>query len=693
MNNQLLLVLLCSSLLPMQLQAQQQRMVYTGDTLQNHALDEVVVTGQYEPQSIKNSVYRVRTITNEQIRLRASTTVENILNTQLGMRFSNDLTLGEADIQLMGMSGQNVKVLIDGIPLIDRGATKQSLSQVDVNNIERIEVVEGPMSVIYGTDALAGVINIITKKRPAEHSFVASARIQEESAGSEYNAFSNEGTHNGNLSLDWQQNGWQAKLSGSRNNFGGWQGNSQGRVLDWNPKDQWLASGTLGYRNQTLNTWYRLDYLDEDIYTPGALNPLNLRAVDKNYLSSRFTHMLQAEWGINDRLSFSGAASYQDYQRTTRTMRHDFQAGTSELTTGAGEQDTATFASAVFRGTLQYRLSDEIFLQPGIEINSNSGKGQRIEGMPTIMDYALFASAELKPTDWLNIRPGLRFIKNSVYDAPPVIPSLNTKFRISESVDIRAAYARGFRSPALRELYFTFFDANHSIRGNENLKAEYSNSFNTYVSWYGTDLGEWRVASTLGGFYNQFDNLITIGNAPDNPAVNTYINIDKFRTAGTTLENTVYWKNLEASLGVSYIGRHNRLSDTETNIPGMVWSPEVNSNIMYYIPKWKAGFNVFYKFNGSRPGYEAVEQPGGAIDIRRTSIAAYHNTDISLNKNITNFLTLIGGVRNLFDVTRIESNSLVGDGSAHSGAVTSLPVGYGRSFFLGLNFQWTKSTK
>src|SRR3546814_715382 len=108
---------------------------------------------------LKDSVYRVRTISNEQIRLRASISVENILNTQLGMRSSNDLTLGESDIQLMGMSGQNVKVLVDGIPLIDRGATKQSLSQVDVNNIDRIEVVEGPMSVTYGTDALAGVIN------------------------------------------------------------------------------------------------------------------------------------------------------------------------------------------------------------------------------------------------------------------------------------------------------------------------------------------------------------------------------------------------------------------------------------------------------------------------------------------------------------------------------------------------------
>ena len=589
----------------------------------------------------------------------------------------------------MGMSGQNVKVLIDGIPLVDRGATKQSLSQIDVNNIERIEVVEGPMSVTYGTDALAGVINIITKKGLSDDNLLISARIQEESAGSEYRAFHNEGTHNGNLTANWQRNGWIATALGSRNNFGGWQGGSRGRVLDWNPKDQWLASGTLGYRNQKIDTWYRLDYLDEDIYTPGPLNENNGRATDKNYLSTRYTHMLQTQWGINDRMSFTGSISYQDYERRTKTVRHDFRTGTSELTTGAGEQDVAKFASTVFRGTLQYKLSDKIFFQPGIEINSNQGNGQRIAGNPRINDYALFLSSELKPISWVNIRPGLRFIRNSVYDAPLAIPSLNTKFRLSESIDIRAAYARGFRSPALRELYFTFFDTNHSIAGNENLKAEYSNSFNAYISWYGTQLGAWRITSTVGGFHNLFNNLITVGTDPSNPTVNTYINIDKFRTTGTTLENTIYWKNLEASLGFSYIGRYNRLSETETNIPSMVWSPEVNSNIMYYIPKWGTGINLFYKFNGERPSYEAVTQTNGDVIINRASIAPYHNTDISVNKNITRYLTIVGGVRNLFDVTRIESTSLVGDG-AHSSAASSLPVSYGRSFFLGLNMQWSK---
>jgi outer membrane receptor for ferrienterochelin and colicins len=132
------------------------------DTLKT--LGEVVITGQYKPQSVKNSVYQVRVINSERIRQSGATEIKQVLANQLGFRFSNDNTIGTTDVQLMGMSGRNVKILLDGVPMVDRGDTRESLNQVDVNTIERIEIVEGPMSVSYGSDALAGVINIITKK-------------------------------------------------------------------------------------------------------------------------------------------------------------------------------------------------------------------------------------------------------------------------------------------------------------------------------------------------------------------------------------------------------------------------------------------------------------------------------------------------------------------------------------------------
>lgn len=128
-------------------------------------LDEIVVTGQFSPQSVRNSVYKVKVINQTQIEAKGATTIQSILNTEVGIRMSNDMALGETDFEFMGMSGNNVKVLIDGVPMLDRLDKKQSLSQIDINQVERIEIIEGPMSVIYGSDALAGVINIITKKK------------------------------------------------------------------------------------------------------------------------------------------------------------------------------------------------------------------------------------------------------------------------------------------------------------------------------------------------------------------------------------------------------------------------------------------------------------------------------------------------------------------------------------------------
>lgn len=662
----------------------------SADSLRSDILDEVVITGQFEPQSAKNSVYRVRTITSEQIRLKGATNVESILQSQIGIRFSNDLTLGESDIELMGMSGQNVKVLIDGIPVIDRGATKQSLSQVDINNIARIEIVEGPMSVIYGTDALAGVINIITVKNHAKNILRISGRIQEESAGSEYQVLRNEGTHNGNISIDWAANRWQARLSGSKNSFGGWKGNSSGRMLDWNPKDQWLASLGLGYQFNGGEIYYRADFLDEDIYTPGPLNETNLRAVDKNYLSNRLNHVLQARWKIHERIDLQSSLSQQHYRRDTRTVRHDFMNGDSELTSGAGEQDRATFSSTMLRATLHYSLSDAISLQPGFDVQRIHGTGERISGSPSISDYAFFLSSELRLLDFLNLRPGLRFIHNSIYDAPPVIPSLNAKVKLSNTLDLRTAYARGFRSPALRELYFTFVDANHSISGNPSLEAEFSHSFNSYLTWQGFRGSRFSFESTVGGFFNRFHNMIALGTVAGNGSANTYLNIDQFRTAGAVLENKFNRGNFDGTLGFSFIGRYNRLSADEEDVPGMVWSPELSSMLHYRVPAWQASLNLYYKFNGKRPGYEVISTEDAGTAIARTSIAAHHLADLAINKTLSPFLSLTGGVRNLFDITRIQ-NTANTEGAAHASATGQIPVSYGRSYFLGLTFQWTKA--
>lgn len=661
----------------------------------SYELNEVVVvTGQYGPQSMKDAVYKVRSISAEKIKLRAPTNIQQILNTEFGFRFTNDLTLGVSNVEMMGMSGRNVKILLDGVPLVDRSDLKEGLNQIDINTVERIEIVEGPMSVVYGTDALAGVINIITKGKTG-YRFGVSARVQEETVGNEYEALNGLGSHNKNISLNWQKDGWNAMLGFSNNTFGGWKVPEKTATRDevnglqfWKPKDQYLANIRFGFSNDELNIWYRSDYANEDITARGGINP-NYTVVTQSYITNRLNNQLHADWRLNNKMSLTMVGGYTDLRRKTTTELYDFATELESLTNGDGEQDLAKFNATLFRGTLQYKLSNAISLQPGIEINREGAAGQRIKGSPVINDFAFFASAEIIPFKALKLRPGLRFINNSVYNAPAAVPSLNAMVNLTNHLDLRLGYGRGFRAPALRELYFDFFDASHSIMGNENLKAEKSNSFDGSLTWSAIRKDKIRLISTFAGFYNDFFDRIEYGQFEQNPNITTLININRYKTTGFSLDNTLNYKDLQLNFGISYIGRYNDLTDGnfQMDVPKFSWTPEYFSNLIYTLTKLKGALSLAFKHSGSRPSYQVTTtQPNNPILVK---IGSFTWADLLLNKTINKYLALNVGIKNLFDVTQL-TNSAATSGGVHSSGGGAVPYSYGRSYVFGLTFNWNK---
>jgi outer membrane receptor for ferrienterochelin and colicins len=128
-----------------------------------YELGEVVVTAQYRPTNVENSVFKMRVITAQKIQAMGAQNLRDVLANELNIRISQDNILGSG-INMQGISGQNVKILVDGVPVVGRLNGNIDVSQLVMDNVERIEVIEGPLSVVYGTDALAGTINIITKK-------------------------------------------------------------------------------------------------------------------------------------------------------------------------------------------------------------------------------------------------------------------------------------------------------------------------------------------------------------------------------------------------------------------------------------------------------------------------------------------------------------------------------------------------
>ena len=120
------------------------------DSTKIHELDEVIVTAQYVPQTIEKSVYKVKTIDAGEMRSRGVSNLRELLQHELNINLEQRSVFGTS-IEVQGISKENVKILVDGVPVIGRLNGIIDLSQINLYNIERVEIIEGPASVFYGT--------------------------------------------------------------------------------------------------------------------------------------------------------------------------------------------------------------------------------------------------------------------------------------------------------------------------------------------------------------------------------------------------------------------------------------------------------------------------------------------------------------------------------------------------------------
>ena len=653
------------------------------DSLSTKDLSEIVVTGQYKPQSLKQSVYQVKVVPSEVIRKMAATNLQGILQNQLNVRMSHDVATGGQNFSMAGLAGQSVKILIDGVPLVGRQGFNNeiNINQVDVHSIDRIEIVEGPMSVIYGADALAGVVNIITKKQ-SRHKYGISVNLQEETVGSEYGT--DKGVHNQNLSAFFNHKNFYFNGNIGRNSFEGWKGDTTGRELIWHAKRQFLGSAVVGYKTRKLHAYYRFDGLDELITNPANFPGPGEPALDREYISNRTMHQLQASYVFSYNTDVNFAASHSRFSRQVYSSLY-YPDGDVRSVTTPGANSMSTFNGINLRASVQYRPYKWLSFQPGADINLEDGDGERMkQGVQKIGDYAFFVTAEISPIKNLNIKPGVRMIENSVYDAPPAIPSLHFKYTLSDRFDIRAAYARGFRAPSLRELYYSFTDASHDIVGNPNLKAEHSDSYNASLSYSPKINGIKKFTTTLNAFTNNVTDRIEylFSNTLGTPT--TYMNVSDFRTRGVNIESTLTNEKLSAGLGGGVVGYYNVYNENDKSLAKYTWSPEINARFSYAITKLGFTANAFYKFTGQLPRYES-SLAGENLVLLKTQ--AYHWADVTFNKNFGKLLVLNCGVKNLFDVTTLKTSE---SGSSHGAGSDISQLAYGRSFFAGLSFNLSK---
>lgn len=643
-------------------------------------IDNVVVTGQISMTTQDKSVNKIQIIDRKTIDAKGAVNLRDVLNNELSIRVTQDQMLGSG-IQMQGFSGENVKILIDGVPVIGRMNGNIDLSQINLNDIERVEIVEGPLSVNYGSDALAGTINLITK-RNAKPGFQAGINSYYETVGN----------YNLDSKLTYNLKHHRFSISGMRNFFDGWNPGDPfvefpkskiadtNRVMSWKPKEQYQLGlqYTLQYKRFSINPF--ADFFWETLTNRGMpFKPDYVRAFDNIFKTERQNQGINFNAFIGQKYKLQGVVAHNYYERRANMYVNDLTTLVSKLANDPSEQDTSMFRTIMSRATFaSASLSQKIDYEVGYDLNFNMAKGKRIaDSSKTMGDYAIFGAMEWKAFKEFVVRPAARLAYNSVFGFN-VIPSLNFKYGIKDWT-FRLSYAKGYRAPGMKELYMDFVDSNHDIHGNPKLKAEQSHNYQLSTGYH-LDLPKTKqndgIDFDLGLYYQNVKNKIEL--SQDALGVHySYFNLSDFESLGGKFN--VGYKNeiISAKVGTSVVNVRTSFDQT-----GFHATPEFNASFMYTLRDLDMNFAAFYKYSG-----EAIIFIETATGLSQTKMGDYNMLDVSVSKSFwKRHITLAVGAKNLLNVTNITSSS--NDSGAHSGSSGSSPIAWGRSMYVKLSFNF-----
>lgn len=631
-------------------------------------INDIIVTGQYGEGSLTKSVYKVRVIDQKRIQLQGANNLKDVLTNELNVRIANDPALG-GSVSIQGISGQNVKIMIDGIPIVGREGGAIDLNQINLNNIERIELVEGPMSVNFGTDALGGVINLISKK--AVKGYRVGANTYYETIG-KYNAGINGG-------VSFRR--WNTNLNIARNFFDGYAPDESSRVLLWKPSTQYFGDFSISNTLKKGTIQYKLSGFDEKVTFKDSahITPYFAYGNDQYFYTRRLTQALFYDRKISNKFQLNIVGSFNYYRRIRNTIHKDLVTLEEQPIASPDEHDTTYFYNTMSRGTFSSSIEKRKWnYQLGYEVNHDETQGNRIQNNTQFMtDVNAFGSMEIKSINRLLIRPGVRVIYNTKFRAP-FIPSLNVKFDITDRIVLRASYGRGFRAPSLKELYLNFVDPNHNVHGNQELKAETQDNIQMGLTfeWKKQDR-VFRVEPSL--FFNQIHNKIDLVMLTGTTNRETkYDNISEFKSTGANISTEYRAPNYSFVVGYAFTGINNTLQQSGTsNTDAYFFTNEVRSNIVYTFQKQLFSLSLFYKYNAKQRNYQYDLTSGTIIN---GYIDGYHLLDASLSKSfLKKTLSVTAGLKNIFNVVNISANIPSG---VHSAGSNNASIAMGRTFFI-----------
>jgi outer membrane receptor for ferrienterochelin and colicins len=484
-------------------------------------LNTVVVTGTRTPKLLKNSPILTRVITENDIRQVDATNISDLLQSELpGIEFTYSMNQ-QVSLNMQGFGGNSVLFLVDGERLAGETLDNVDYNRLNMNNVGKIEIVKGATSSLYGSNAVGGVVNIISKesKEPWHVNVNAKYGAHNEQRYGALISLNGKRVNSATTVQYTSVGSYNFKNEGDYSSFyGGHNWNFKER-LAFQATDNIKLIGRAGYyfreRNSGATTHDR--YRD---FSAGLRGIYDISKNDNLEVSYSFDQFDKSDFML---LTSSDVRKYSNVQNSGRaTFNHTF-----------ADKHILTVGGDVMRDYLQsYQFTD------------NGHKSQvTADG---------FAQLDLNFIKNLNIIAGARYDYFSESKMQHVSSKLSFMYKLNRW-NLRGSYAGGFRAPTLKEMYMDFDMASiFMIYGNPDLKPESSHNFQLSGEY------TWRELNfNVGAFCNLIDNRITTAWSQAMKGM-LYTNIDRIDIGG--IDANLSWHS-SWGLGarLSYIYTHEKV--------------------------------------------------------------------------------------------------------------------------------------
>ena len=641
------------------------------DSILTENLDEVVVTATRTIRQLSSLPLPVTLIAKKQLQQTGFTRLNEILNEQTGIIMTPDATIGGGEgVQIQGIASDYVLVLIDGVPVVGRSSGNLDLSRFAIGNIKQVEVVKGPSSSLFGSEALGGVINIITEKPSSEK---INGQVSHRMA-----SFNNQNT---NLTINQKGKKLGYFLFADRLSTDGYDlaPTQEGQTI--NP-----------FSNYTLNGRLYVDLSDTwDVFASGRYFSQEFDVAP----STSEEQDLNLHLKVNHNASSKSELHYELYYTNYITDEKSIDPIDNELLIAND------FNQKLFRPEVRFNhsFSPQNILTVGGGYNFEQLERSLFAGDVSFESQYLYSQFDFKPLDDLNIIVGARFDNHSEYHSQ-LSPKISGRYDVSPSIAIKASVGSGFKAPDFRQLYLDFTNAaggGYSVFGKEveqagierlqendeiatlqvdpselgdPLDAESSIGYNL-----GFVIKKGKLSTELNFFRNDFKNLIDtriLASKTNGQNVFGYINRARVYTQGLEMDVQYKpWKNLNLSAGYQLLYAYDK-DKREAVKNGEVFArdPEtlqtvrlstsdyfglenrsrhtLNAKIFYEIPEWDANANIRVTY---RSQFGLTDQNGNdLLDVYDGTFSkGYALVNLTFGKTFFEHYQLQLGANNLLD--------------------------------------------